>query len=182
MGLLIKNIKNKGEEMNSHYDFYEQDALAKKGGKHIENYLKQQAQIVMVKDVQDDPYYQQMDVDFVCGAKANDHIEERKIEVKVDTFFDRSKNYFFELVSNRTNNSDGCLMVTESDFLFYYFIEKELHIFKTSELQYWLVNNEHRFKKKEVKNKFYTTMGIIVPRDVFARECQVWTVDMKPYI
>lgn len=168
--------------MNSYYDFYEQDALAKRGSVHVEKYLKDSPKIVFVKNVEDDPYYQQIDVDIICGAKEDNSIQEKKIEVKVDTFFDRSNNYFFELVSNRTKNSDGCLIVTESDFLFYYFIEKELHIFKTLELQYWLVNNEQRFKKKEVKNKFYTTMGIIVPRDIFAKECQVWTIDMKPYI
>ena len=168
--------------MNSYYDFYEQDALAKRGSVHVEKYLKDSPRIAFVKNVEDDPYYQQIDVDIICGAKEDNSIQEKKIEVKVDTFFDRSNNYFFELVSNRTKNSDGCLIVTESDFLFYYFMEKELHIFKTLELQYWLVNNEQRFKKKEVKNKFYTTMGIIVPRDIFAKECQVWTVDMKPYI
>lgn len=167
--------------MNSYYDFYEQDEIAKKGSVHVEKYLKDSPKIVFVKNVEDDPYYQQIDVDIICGSKENDSIQEKKIEVKVDTFFNRSKNYFFELVSNRTKNSDGCLMVTESDYLFYYFLNEELHIFKTDELQYWLVNNQHRFKQKEVKNKHYSTMGIIVPRETFKRECQVWNVDMKPY-
>ena len=166
----------------SYYDFNEQNAVAKEGSEDVEKYLKSSGRVLMVKNVEDDPYYQEIDVDIICAAKEGDYVSEKKIEVKVDTYFDRSKNYFFELISNKTRNSDGCLLVTESDYLFYYFLKKELHIFKTPELQYWLVNNQHRFQQKEVKNKYYSTMGIIVPRETFKRECQVWVVDMGQYI
>ena len=168
--------------MQNYYDFYEQNDIAKEGSKDVEKYLRTNPEILMVKNVEEDPFYQEIDVDILCAKKEDDGVVEKKIEVKVDTYFDKSKNYFFELISNKQKDSNGCLLVTQSDYLFYYFLKKELHIFKTDELQYWLINNKNRFKQKEVKNKNYVSMGIIVPRDTFKRECQVWVVDMKQYI
>ncbi len=92
------------------------------------------------------------------------------IEVKTDLHVD-SRNFFLETNSNYEKNTLGCIEASKSDFLFYYFInEKKLYIFKTSNLKKWLKRNKTIFFNRSVKNKEYTTKGIIIDKQILINE------------
>ena len=51
------------------------------------------------------------------------------VEAKADKVI--SSNIFFETISNKEKNTLGCMLKTEADYIFYYFIAfKELYILK----------------------------------------------------
>jgi hypothetical protein len=96
------------------------------------------------------------------------------IEVKTDLYV-KPRNFFLETSSNHESGTPGCIEASKSDFLFYYFInERELYIFKTSNLKKWLARNKAVFINKNVKNKGYTTRGIPVDKRIIIDEVGIY--------
>jgi len=96
----------------------------------------------------------------------------RTVEVKVDTQGHETGNYAFETVSNESRASPGCILRTQADILFYYFVgSRELHMSQTRRLREWflreLASKPKRFRTFEtytlVGNECYCAFGRLVP-------------------
>ena len=157
-----------------YYDFHEMNEVASEGAIHIESYLKSLPSTVSVTNVEQDPVYQDLDIDLLAVVKEGDAQKTISIEIKVDRYFSKSKNYFFENISNDNTGSPGCLLKSQADFIFYYFLNQEVHIFRTTDVQRWMALNQTKFKRGIAKNKHYNTQGMLVPRDLFSKDVTVW--------
>jgi hypothetical protein len=110
--------------MGFNYDFEES---ARKGASGIDKVIKYISANpkYQVIDVQDNEEMRKKDIDLIIIDKETN--KEITIEVKTDSYFDR--NFFFETVSNKSKNTDGCFLYTEADYVFYYF-EKRNKLYK----------------------------------------------------
>ncbi|WP_336784146.1 hypothetical protein [Paenibacillus illinoisensis] len=147
------------------YTMKETMDVAKQASLEIEQYLWQQPETLGVVNLEDDPYFQALDIDLAWETKDGVFL----VEIKGDRYY-RTGNYFFEVVSNQSKNSLGCFMYTEADFVFYYFIdEKELHVLPMPQTREWFNENKDRYQQKTVSTSVgtgrYFTVGKLVPRD-----------------
>lgn len=161
------------------YQFHERNNYAQSHMNTIESYLKSLPSTTSVINVEDDKHYQKIDIDLLWKGKNQNNMELTKsIEVKVDSYH-HSGNIFFEVISNDNKNSQGCMLVSEADYLFYFFPEiKLLYSFKLSKFKEWTLINKHRFKIKKCKNPTYNSWGYLIPRKILETECGF----MKKYI
>ena len=109
---------------------------ADKYEKELINYAKKyyDDSIVQVFDVRGDKFYQQKDIDFVMLKKDTSVVT---VEAKID--FYPTKNFWFEKVSHKKYNSEGCILKSKSDEIWYYsVVHGDLFIIKTKKLQNWL--------------------------------------------
>ena len=111
--------------MSKNSNFYQADKIAKKASGEIEAWLRSFEETVSVHNVEDIKSYQAKDIDLVwlsiLEEKGPRYCVATKIEIKADTYY-RTGNYFFETISNTNKNNPGCFLLTESDYLYYYFI------------------------------------------------------------
>lgn len=151
------------------YYFKNVDKTAKKATEHITAYLKSKGFFII--DVENNPFWQERDVDLLAMKSEDGKFPTTyKIEIKADTYY-RTGNYFAESYSNLSKETPGCWFSTQSDFIFYYFIdERELHIIPTEEAQIWVRENSHNLKTRRTtttgpKGEFwYQSEGFLVPR------------------
>jgi len=126
---LGKNIKS--------YDFNKKNDDSKKVEALIIEFLESRGN--RVEDVSDIEYYRKIDVDLLVHNEKNKII---KLEVKADST--KTKNYFAETISNDKKNTLGCWLLTESDYIAYYFeLDKELHIIPTKPAQEYVIKNKN---------------------------------------
>lgn len=161
------------------YDFDTMNRVAKAGSTFIEKYLKSKPNVVDVVNVEEDPAYQKKDIDLVVHMQKGEAIETYTVEIKVDQYFDKTKNYFFETVSNDVYNTLGCFLKSEADFLFYYFPRKEIHIFALDPAREWFMAHKDEFEERWVQNQNYRTKGSLVPRKQFIENNEVKVVKIK---
>lgn len=162
-----------------YHTFEDKDKLAQVGFIHCQRYLKTLPNVVAVFDVQADKKYQELDIDGIAVIKNGDSNEDRTFEIKVDTYFDKSPNYFFETISNSNKCSEGCFLKSKAQYLFYYFLKKELHIFKLPEAQEWLKKNGNNYNIAKAKNRYYYSEGLLVKREDFIRDNNVKIIDVR---
>lgn len=162
-----------------YHSFEDKDKLAQVGFTHIKRYLKTLPNIIDVFDVQADPKYQELDIDGIAILKNMDSTEERTFEVKVDTYFEKSNNYFFETISNSNKCSEGCFLKSKAMYFFYYFLKKEIHIFKLYDAQEWLKKNGNKYNVAKAKNRYYYSEGLLVNRDDFMKDIHVKIIDVR---
>ena len=92
-----------------------------------------------VRDVRNKQHFQKIDIDFVILKKTG----EVKVEAKID--FYNTKNFWFEMISDRTFLTKGCILKTKSDELWYYCVAfDKLYIIPTNKLKKYL--NENNFE------------------------------------
>ena len=104
------------------YSMNDASSVAKKAFIDINNYLLTLPTTKSVKNVEDDLYYRSIDVDLLWTCSDGKIIS---IEIKGDRWH-RTGNYFFETISNKSKNTQGCFLYTKADFIYYYFVnEKE---------------------------------------------------------
>ena len=168
------------------HDFKESIKAGSAGEKIIEAYIKSLASTKDLKDVRKDKKYQKIDVDFLW---TNILGEEYTVEVKTDSY--TSKNIFYETISCVETNSIGCLDKTETDFIFYYYSNKnELYIIKMKEYKEWFDERidgfnqkgyKKTFKNKRFDNSFYTTEGYAFPVKLLEDSTYRWVrkINMK---
>ena len=99
------------------YDFKTSNELGKIGEAIAEKYFNQSNKIKSYLDVTKDDIYREKDIDFITYMKNGDVIT---VEAKADKVI--SSNIFFETISNKEKNTLGCMLKTEADYIFYYFI------------------------------------------------------------
>ena len=75
-------------------------------------------------------------------------------------------------------------MHSQASHIYYYFHPGDvLYIFELAAARKWYLENRHRFQEKQLKNKCgrnqegtFTTLGRIIPREVFLKENRVTVV------
>lgn len=155
----------------------EQLNISKKASGDIEKFLKSLPTTLAVINVEDNPKYQKEDVDLLLVSDKEETPKILKLEIKADTYY-HTGNYFFEVISNCTKETEGCFMYTTADFIFYYFVEPmELHILPMPLTRDWFIENQHRFIRKFCTSHVYgdityDTMGKLVPRRVVLEEVE----------
>lgn len=154
------------------YEFKERNNYAQSHMDIIESFLKSFSSTINVKNVENESYYQKIDIDLLWeGISQNDYTISKSIEVKVDSYH-KSGNIFFEIISNDNKNSKGCMLISKADYLFYFFPDINLlYSFKFNSFRQWVLDNKHRFKTKKCKNPTYNSWGYLIPRDMLEREC-----------
>lgn len=153
----------------------EASQTAKIGTEQITKFLRNQKSTIDILNVENDLSYQKKDIDLLWIHRTNVGEVTTSIEIKVDNYY-RTGNYFFETLSNVEKNTDGCFMYSEAKYLYYYFLNVELHIFKLDEARKWFIQNKNRFTYKRTStpipntNSVYHTEGALVNRQLFANE------------
>lgn len=153
--------------------FWDDNDYTQEGTKEILNYFFNR---FIFQDLQDDKEFQEKDIDFrFINNQNKDDI--RLVEIKCDSYI--SGNIFIETISNNSKGTLGCILKTESDYLFYYFRRwGRLYIFKTEPLKQWTLKNEdkNRFKishpvtHNRYENTLYYGTGMVVPLDTLINE------------
>lgn len=141
-------------------DFNDCKAFGKKGEADIQQWLINLDGISDVIDHREDPHYQQLDIDFTVIIDSGQNVT---VEVKSDRNYE-TNNAFLEIVSNEKYNAPGCMIKTKSDFVFYYFPDtRQLFVYPTNALQYWIYNNKNKYKLRRTSvkgNKDSYSLGI----------------------
>ena len=133
---------------------------------------------IHVIDVANDKFFQKKDIDIIC---INKELKSTTVEIKATNSGNAygTKTVFLETISNSnkylTSNSKegrGCILITESDFLIFYFIRSDTYmIVKTKALQNY-VQKHISSGKYPVKSTstygyngmpLYDSYGLIVP-------------------
>lgn len=146
------------------YTMSEAVDVAKQAAEEIEKHLLSLPETLGVINLEDDPYFQGLDIDLAWQTNEGVFL----IEIKGDRYY-RTGNYFFEVVSNASKNTPGCFMYTQADYIFYYFVEeKELHMLPMPETRDWFSQKMDRYPSRTVSTAVgkggYRTIGRVVPR------------------
>jgi hypothetical protein len=125
---------------------------------------------VLIESTENVASYQSKGIDLLWSYLKDNKVINRTIEVKADTYF-QTGNYFFETVSNTTLNTEGCFLYSQADYMFYCFVDKEIHIFNLPEVRQWFLQNKHSFKQKMTHTRIggavvYSTIGYLIPRSM----------------
>lgn len=161
--------------MRKKYSMKEANNVAKRASREIEEYLLSLDVTIDVRNVEEDPYYREKDIDLIWYRNQNGKKLTTMIEIKGDRYY-YTGNYFLETISNKSKQTPGCFMYTEADYVFYYFIEeKELHILPMPLSRNWFMTNINRFKERETStpvgnNDYYITVGRLVNRQLMQNE------------
>jgi hypothetical protein len=144
--------------------------IGKEAAVAIARWLRSLPETVAVADVEDQPSWQEVDVDLLwIYQDANLDLCTVRIEVKADRW-DTSGNFFFETVSNQGRGSEGCFLYTEADYVYYYFINSQrLFILPMPQTRDWFLR-ETETSTPTQDGDFYITVGRLVPIDVVVRE------------
>jgi hypothetical protein len=150
--------------------------VGKEAAVDIARWLRSLPETVAVADVEDEPSWQEVDVDLLwIYQDANLDLRTVPIEVKGDRW-DASGNFFFETISNQGRGSEGCFLYTEAEFVYYYFINSHrLFILPMPQTRDWFVRHLDDFREAETSTPagdgdFYVTVGRLVPVDRVLRE------------
>jgi len=158
------------------YSMAAASAVAMQAAKDLEAYLRNKPETIEVLNVEDEPSCQAKDIDLIWTYYRSDGNRAVKtIEIKGDRYYGTG-NYFLETISNEAKNTPGCFLYTAADYVFYYFLEpKELHILPMPATRDWFQQHLPEFPEKKTstpvgKNKFYVTVGRLVPRQRIINE------------
>lgn len=153
------------------YTMQESTQVASRATADITHWLQNLPRTISIQNVEDDPHYQKLDVDLLVTTDRG----ESKLEIKGDRYH-KTGNFFFETHSNRENNTEGCFLYTQADWLCYYFVEIGLlYLLPMPQTRHWFLNNIERFQSKSTTTPIrggghYTTVGRLVPIKVVLQE------------
>lgn len=100
-------------------NFYKDIEDGKKGEEVAYSLLKNSSQNKTVMDVRNDPYFQDLDIDFLAEKNSGIVI---KYEVKTDRKAHETKNLVYE---KTTSGNIGCLEKSHADYILYYLVETD---------------------------------------------------------
>ncbi len=138
--------------------------VAQRAAADIDAWLRSLPQTLNVQNVENDPHFQQMDVDLLWTTDKRSY----QVEIKGDRWH-QTGNFFFETHSNWEKGTPGCFLYTEADLLFYYFVvPRHLYILPMPATREWFLANQQRFKERATTTPignydYYTTVGRLVP-------------------
>lgn len=161
------------------HNFNDSIIVGKKGEEIIELFIKNHPNVEKLYKVEDVKTFRDKDIDVVAFLKNGKRCD---IEIKADTY--TSGNIFYETISCVEKDTPGCMIKTQADFLFYYFLKtSELYIIKMKEYREWFNKNRNYFCKTHITNTRYdnsnfTSQGFLVPKTILERNKNIF----KKYI
>ncbi len=130
-----------------------QDKAFGKIGEKIAINIIEDVYNMQVVDVSENREYQKLDIDLI----ANDEIS---IEVKTDRM--KTPNMFYEIESNSKLGTEGCMLYTEADILFYVLIEHNIVLtIPIGGLREWVLDNWSMFREVPVRTS--NARGLLLP-------------------
>ncbi|MEZ4862943.1 MAG: hypothetical protein R3C14_16615 [Caldilineaceae bacterium] len=128
----------------------------------------------LVHSVEDDPRYQPLGIDLLWVVPEQSFLRCMTIEVKGDRY-DRTGNFFFETVSDLQRNTGGAVVITRSEWLFYYFVNSGvLYCLPMAQVKPWFLANLPRFRERVAQSRRggsqWRTAGRLVPIATVLRE------------
>lgn len=169
--------------MNNKNYFKNSNKYAEVAAAQITKYLETTGWTVT--NVECDKAYQELDIDLVVEKDG----ETFTIEIKADNYGAKTANYFCETISNTSKNTLGCFYATQSNYIFYYFLDTfELHVIPTADAQEWLKANESLYRTHSVKTTgangeyWYSNQGRLVNRTDLQNAVDVQIIDFKKYL
>ncbi len=164
------------------YSMQEAMATTDLGTKHIVHYLGRRADTKKIENVEADVDYQKKDIDLLWHRTVHGVEKICTVEVKVDNYF-RTGNYFLETISNVEKGTPGCFLYSQAHYLFYYFLEVELHIMQLAAVRAWFQPRMNNFVAKRtstpIGNGSYQTEGRLVSREQLQNEVPQSVVIVK---
>jgi hypothetical protein len=144
--------------------------------RELEAWLWSRPETLDVHNVENDPAYQQRDIDLLWVTEKACY----KVEIKADRIGHQTGNFFFETTSNKEKGTPGCFLYTEADLFFYFFTQtRQLYILPMPATRAWFLSRQDKFTEREtmtpVGSDSYTTVGRLVPiKDVSREVKEVW--------
>jgi hypothetical protein len=144
--------------------------VARQATADIDAWLRSLPQTLRIQNVEDNPAYQQIDVDLLWSTDKRCY----QVEIKGDRWH-QTCNFFFETHSNKEKGTPGCFLYTQADLLFYYFVvPRHLYILPMPATRDWFLANIQRFNERAtttpVGYDYYTTVGRLVPIAIVSEE------------
>lgn len=144
--------------------------VSKRAQRDIVNWLHSLPQTLEVRNVEDVPEFQKLDVDLIWTTQKRRY----KVEIKGDQW-DQTGNFFLETKSNKERGTPGCFLYTHADLVFYYFVQPRiLYILPMPLARNWFRFNLHRFEERStttpIGRNSYTTVGRLVPINTVLEE------------
>tara|TARA_R100000458_G_scaffold59898_1_gene72539 strand:+ start:6461 stop:7252 length:792 start_codon:yes stop_codon:yes gene_type:complete len=157
------------------HNFYDSNVIGKKGEELVMPFLQYKYPDKIVKDVRAVGEYREKDIDFLLME--SDNTVYKSIELKTDSYADwdtvnfyeamemvnkatgevgvqRSKNLMVETISHVLCRTPGCLVKTEADEIYYYFINQDkIYVLDREPFQKW-------FKQELPKHKARTPVTL----------------------
>lgn len=168
------------------YGFEEMLAVGEHGFYEVETLLNKLPQTYVILDRQNDPQYQDIDVDFIWIYDNKGKIEKKLCELKTDRLAHKTGNMFIETHSSIEHNTKGNFIYTECDYFMYYLIEtRKLIITELKPLRSYIKRNKDKYKTKKAKSllskdKHYTSKGLLVPIREIEKELPTTTMIVTP--
>lgn len=130
----------------------------------VEQWLKRREKTISVQNVENDPVFQEADIDLIL----NNVDGFTYIEVKGDRY-SSTGNFFFETDSNLERETPGCFLYTKADWVAYLFMDTgELYMLPMPQTRDWFMERIAYFRQREThtptSSGHYTTVGRLVPR------------------
>lgn len=148
------------------YEFHTSNAVGQLGEIAITKWLESNPNVAEVIDVSKDEFYQRKDIDLIVN---NTNGKSYTVEIKTDTYVTR--NLFFEIISNEQKQTERCLMKSDATYLFYFFLKtKVLYILDMKKFREFVLSRMDILQEKQVKNKFFTSRGFLVPLSLIEAE------------
>jgi len=142
--------------------------ISKTGVSVVEDYLRSVSRVIKVFNLEEHQKYQKADIDIAVITLNDGVVGFETIEIKTDTY--KTGNLYFETVSCIEKETPGCLMYSEADYLYYYFVQTtELYVMNMKMFREWVIKNRNSFVVKNTSTKLfgeagrYTSEGLLVP-------------------
>lgn len=133
---------------------------------------------VSVHRVEDEPAYQQHDVDLLWSIVAgNGRLRIIPLEIKGDKNH-HTGNFFFETVSNVSKETAGCILYTKAHWVFYVFVEiEEIYCLPMAAVYPWFTEHIEEFREVQTSTpvgdgEWYVTNGRLVPITILLEEVE----------
>ena len=145
------------------YDFETQRKIGREGEIFLDQWLYP---IYTVSNVSENAKYRQSGIDRVIIRSDGSVVT---VEYKFDIAAKRTKNLFFETISNDKGKIPGWGWASQADYWIFLIPKQEILVFKPGQLRTLVWELKKYLTQKSVPNKGYNTIGYPVPL-VKARE------------
>lgn len=150
------------------YSFQGANKVAAQASAEIERWLVGKKNTISVLNVEHEASYQARDIDLLLTREKDGALVTYGIEIKADRLAHKTRNFFFETLSNVEKGTPGCFLYSEAEHLYYYLVENRmLYIFDLSRTRAWFLAHKGEFQVRRtstpVGDRSYETEGCLVP-------------------
>lgn len=158
-------VNSVNEIFNKHLE------LGLRGELLVEKAIDSNPFLSIKEDVRYNRFFQTLDIDYLINIHSLEGTISSSLEVKSDYKHKYTGNMFFQELSNVDTGRLGDIFRTEAEYIAYVFVpEEKIWLFKTKELQDWLLKNAYRFKRISNAGAYKRTCGWIISSRFFFDE------------